>query len=220
MKKYDLENITLKETGLFNIQASYGRSLYAHNITTVAELFDEELMKPVYETLQVDTRRLLYNAILILQYRYKGILLPKYDLLDKKLYLKSDLLLRQNSNMLFYLDEDEKERFSLFSLLNMNYLDENRIMNALNNDDTLRITILNSDFKVVDLLDWILKNHKNDVPKYKDLIATYVKAYKRRNADKFRVNVDAIGILESGTELINPTAEMEIKKPKDKIKKH
>ena len=220
MKKYDLESITLKETKLFNANVSYGRSLYAHNIITVAQLFDEELMKPVYDTLQVDTRSLLYNAILILKYRYKGILLPKYDLLDKKLYLKNDLL-KQNNNMLFYLDEDEKERFSLFNFLNMNYIDENRIMNALNKDDILRITILNTDFTVADLLDWILKYHKEDIPKYKDLVTAYIKAYKRRNADKFRVNAEAVRILEGEvTELINPTVEIEIKKPKDKIKKH
>ena len=181
MRKQNIDEILLNETEFYDYKAPHFILLNKHKITTVGELLNEELMRPVYKNVKMDTRRLLNNFIKVVRYKYLGEKLPWSELLDEKLYIRPELFLD------FYLNNDEKKRFSLFGFLNMTAADERKILEALNKDVCFKNEIAYGDVRVIDLLKKISLAYIDVIPQYKDLIRSYMALYRNR---KSRLKLD------------------------------
>jgi len=92
MEKLDLEKITLKETGLFNSAYAFCSLFRNNNITTVAQVLDEQKMFELSTRCNGETRRQLSGFIALLKFKYLNIPIAKDKILNLVIKFDSSIL--------------------------------------------------------------------------------------------------------------------------------
>ena len=188
-----LNTLLLSDTEFYNKHASYVYSLKKYNITTVGQLVDDNIMAPIYNNICRHTKTQLQSLISLLKYVYLNEPLDIAEILNKKLYgVVSKVQPYHWEYYKLYLSEQHIYEFKLHDFFGVKYNDTYSLERLLTADSKLKEMIANIDFKVIDLLEWILNNYSETASehKYKAIIETYINFYKKDNKEANSVFAD------------------------------
>lgn len=205
-----LNTVLFSNTEFYNKYAIYMQMLKKHNITTVGQLVDDNIMAPIIVHAHHSTKIQLQVLISLLKYVYLNEPLDIMETLNKKLYITS----YQSYGVYqiyFYLDEQHIDDFRLYNFVGVKHYDIDDLLFLLGTDFELKDLIVNSDFKVIDLLEWIVNNYSEAVTKYKATIDTYIKFYKNNKKMKLDVADESIESLRNNiTKLVKQKDDIDI----------
>lgn len=166
-EKIDLNQIQIKDSEFYHSNCKYVQVLKKHNITTVAQLLDNQAMEPIIKKVKYDTRGQLNTFISLLRHKYLNEPLCNDVLFDRNLIITDSGNLR--------IEGPEKIGFSIdefFGIPHGRYL-KIKFLSATKNED-----IYDANFKVIDFIKW-LSNFSDDeyVQSFMPTIMAFIESY-------------------------------------------
>ncbi|MCR4581307.1 MAG: hypothetical protein K5666_02220 [Bacilli bacterium] len=186
-----MENINLNEIQIkdfeYHCKETSRNFLKRHNITTIAQLVDDDLMDQLLARCGPDTRIELRVMISLAKYKYLGIPLPLDALLDKKLIIEE---YEEGRFRFFVLVDNIKKKFFIREFLGIHDVSAKHI----ERDFVRKSGISGDDIKLIDFFKWIsISGYCGD---YIERIAlTYIESYEK--SKKADINPNDINTIES-----------------------
>ena len=211
MKRENLDNIMLKDTIYYNNESSYVSTLKKHNITTVSELLNNNILDLRF---RYETKIQLLALINMLKYKYLKNPLPNLDLMDNEIDFKWLKETNSLNHSLTLIDKDlryeyqkskdkyKEEDVSLpdipdiillpTELFGCNSNTSNEIMEKFRTD--FRKGKFAKNTKLIDFIKWSLTiEYSNSIDKVHLYAKEYIKAYEqKRNKVSNKEKIDIL----------------------------
>lgn len=187
--KENLNELQIKDFEFYTgSKAAYYNLLKKHNITTIGQLLNDDLMKPLFLRCGEDTRNELNILIAMAKYEYLNIPLPGEALLDKK------LIIDEKSFRLYVEVEDKfKKRFATDEFIPMGPYKAKRLEKMF----FVETEIYDENTKLIDYFKWLsISDHCFETAQR--IISIYIESYeKNKNMNNTNNDVDTIESLRS-----------------------
>lgn len=191
--KKNLNELQIKDFEFYTgARAPYYNLLKKHNITTIGQLLNDDLMKPLILRCGEETRNNLNILIAMAKYEYLNIPLPGEALLDKK------LIIDEKSFRLYVEVEDKlKKRFATEKFIPM----FRNSAEILEKDFFVETGIYDKNTKLIDYFKWLSITDNIFKPKtliVSRIVSIYIESYeKNKNMNNINNDVDTIESLRS-----------------------
>lgn len=194
MEKYDFSKMLIKDSEFYRHDSSYTSTLRKHNITTVEQLFDDELISKISQKCQRSTRQQLNTFISLLKYKFLNIPLCNDALLDKKIDIYASKDLKCDHLQL----EDSKYPLHIGEFLGISYVYGSWLKNKfITKENILDVKLTDGKITVIEFLRYISNNLGND-KKIKPAIVAYIESYDNNSKiNKVDINLDTITNLKN-----------------------